>query len=187
MFLFSHGFHLLPASHRVLLLPELQRMELQPIGNALVHILIRRQQLLCLRRVALRSHWRQTHDVSLVVHLHAEDALQRLQARSVVARLVALPFIKLRASEDLTRDALFILRLVLPPLVRTGHQRLRLALELAEERIKGALTDTDEVRLHKSLVDELRATGVSCDDAIAQAKKYGTDTATWESRLAGMR
>ncbi|MBI1944897.1 MAG: ATP synthase F0 subunit B [Deltaproteobacteria bacterium] len=37
------------------------------------------------------------------------------------------------------------------------QEAARLALELAEERIKGALTDADEVRLHKSLVDELRA------------------------------
>ena len=37
------------------------------------------------------------------------------------------------------------------------QEAARLALELAEERIRGALTDADEVRLQRSLVDELRA------------------------------
>ena len=37
------------------------------------------------------------------------------------------------------------------------QEAARLAVELAEERIKGALTDADELRLQKSLVDELHA------------------------------
>lgn len=37
------------------------------------------------------------------------------------------------------------------------QEAARLALELAEERIRGALTGDDEMRLQKSLMDELRA------------------------------